>query len=480
MKTGVFSKFGFVKPTGALRHLVAALAIGCALAGLGAEKAKSQSTAYVTTAAYVTQFYPLWFTYYQYQVATHNRMVGPAKISPLYQIVVAINDDTLYASTFLDLTAQPIVLTIPATTATYSILTLDPYGDVFDVGLPALTPGVFALAGPGFIGTLPGGVTPISLPYNVMSLIFRADKFSSTGQDQTSAANSFRAALMTQTLCDYQNLPCPDATKRNPSGGTALILPEVAFATPFKTAADALATQNPIAFLKQLQTAVTSANTPPKSAYEQGLSNQFNVLFGNGNFGKNTDFAAATQAAHAAIVDNYTSHLGPNNWIHFTNIGNWGDNVLDRSSITEFIQFGNDISTAAYYHTFEDCAGAPLDGSNAGGYVLTFPSAQLPQAERFWSLTAYTPQSIELIANPANKYVVASYTPGLQYNTDGSLTIIMATKQPPGVPMANWLPISNRPFNIMLRVYGVPPGGDIADDTYVPPGIVRTGGTCSP
>jgi hypothetical protein len=219
MKTGVFSKFGFVKPNGALRHLVAALAIGCALAGLSAEKAKSQSTAYVTTAAYVTQFYPLWFTYYQYQVATHNRMVGPAKISPLYQIVVAINDDTLYASTFLDLTAQPIVLTIPATTATYSILTLDPYGDVFDVGLPALTPGVFALAGPGFIGTLPGGVTPISLPYNVMSLIFRADKFSSTGQDQTSAANSFRAALMTQTLCDYQNLPCPDATKRNPSGG---------------------------------------------------------------------------------------------------------------------------------------------------------------------------------------------------------------------------------------------------------------------
>jgi hypothetical protein len=205
------------------------------------------------------------------------------------------------------------------------------------------------------------GVIPISLPYNVMSLIFRADKFSSAGQDQTSVANSFRAALMTQTLCDYQNLPCPNATKRNPSAGTALILPEIAFATPFKTAADALATQNPIAFLKQLQIAVTSANTPPKSAYEQGLSNQFNVLFGNGNFGKNSDFATATQAAHTAIVDNYTSHLGPNNWIHFTNIGNWGKNVLDRSSITEFIQFGNDITTAAYYHTFKDCFGAPLD-----------------------------------------------------------------------------------------------------------------------
>jgi hypothetical protein len=392
---------------------------------------------------------------------------------PYDQIVVAINDDTLYASTFLDLTAQPIILTIPATPANYSILTLDSYGDVFDVGIPALTAGTFGVTGPNFIGTLPAGVTPISIPFNFMSLIFRADKFSSTGQDQTSLASSFRAALNTQTLCDYQNLPCPKGTKHNPSGGTTLVLPEAAFVTQFKTAADGLIALNPIAFRKQLQTAVMSSNTPPKSVYEQGLSDQFNILFGKGNVGKNPDFAAATQAAHTAILDNYTSHLGPTNWIHFTNIGDWGNNVLDRSSITEFIQFGNDISTAAYYHTFRDLDGSPLDGSNSHGYILTFTADQIPQAERFWSLTAYTPQSIELIPNPANKYVVASYTPGLQYNEDGSLTIYMTTKQPANLPMANWLPVSNQPFNIMLRIYGVPPDGNIANNTYVPPGIVK-------
>src|SRR5277367_6412035 len=162
MKTGAFGGLAFLRRQCGLRGLSAAFAIivACALAGLSAERAKSQSAAYVTTAAYVTQFYPLWFTYYQYQVASHNRMVGPTKISPLYQIVVAINDDTLYASTFLNLTAQPIVLTIPTTTTNYSILTLDPYGTVFDVGLPALTAGTFALTGPGVIGTLPPEVAP--------------------------------------------------------------------------------------------------------------------------------------------------------------------------------------------------------------------------------------------------------------------------------------------------------------------------------
>jgi hypothetical protein len=85
-------------------------------------------------------------------------------------------------------------------------------------------------------------------------------------------------------------------------------------------------------------------------------------------------------------------------------------------------------------------------------------------------LTAYTPEAIELVPNPAQKYAVASYTPGLQPNVDdGSVSIYMAQQLPAGVPMANWLPIPRGAFNIMLRVYG--PEGTVADNTYVPPGI---------
>ena len=127
----------------------------------------SQLSAFNTTVAYVVQFYPLWFTYYQTLLAHPDRLVGPIRVSPIYHYVVAVNVDTLYVSTYLDLTAEPVVLTIPATTppltsSSYSILMLDPYGDVLSESIPN-NPGSYALIGPGgFTGTLPEGVTPIT------------------------------------------------------------------------------------------------------------------------------------------------------------------------------------------------------------------------------------------------------------------------------------------------------------------------------
>lgn len=169
----------------------------------------------------------------------------------------------------------------------------------------------------------------------------------------------------------------------------------------------------------------------------------------------------------------YVTHLGTYNWIHFTNIGIWtADEDLDRSAITEYIQYGNGIDTAAYYQTFKDGNGNPLDATATKGYVLTFPAGQLPEATRFWSVTAYLPGSITLVPNDANKYVVGSYTPGLQTNADGSVSIYMFPDFPGYIPPANWLPVPRGRFNVMLRDYG--PLGSVANNTYVPPSIVAT------
>lgn len=221
-----------------------------------------QLSAFDTTVAYVVQFYPLWFTYYQSQLANRspNRLVGPDRISPVYHYVVAINVDTLYVSSYLDLSAEPVILTIPSTppfpSMSYSILMLDPYGDVLpaSASIPK-TPGSYALIGPGgFTGTLPAEVTPIAIPLNFSALIFRVDKFSPTGENQMAQAEAFRRSLRAQTLSDYLN---------DPSGGAARILPEILFSVPFKTTADDLIAHKPIAFLRQLQRAVDSDKTPP-------------------------------------------------------------------------------------------------------------------------------------------------------------------------------------------------------------------------
>ncbi len=129
----------------------------------GNSQAVSQLSPFNTTVAYVAQFYPLWFTYYQTRLGrSANQLVAPNRVSPIYHYVVAINVDTVYASTFLDLSAEPVVLTIPANTppfpfTSYSILMLDPYGDLLpaSASIPK-APGSYALTGPGgFTGTLP-------------------------------------------------------------------------------------------------------------------------------------------------------------------------------------------------------------------------------------------------------------------------------------------------------------------------------------
>jgi hypothetical protein len=321
--------------------------------------------------------------------------VGPNKISPLYHYVVAINNDTVYASSFLNLSAQPVVLDIPETSAHYSVLMLDPYCNILDSTIKPPAPGQFVLYGPSFKGSLPDELQKVPLPVDYITIIFRADRFTNN-VDMTSEGELFRQSLHTQPLCLYQGQSCPAGV---PLGGDASIVSELLFAVPFKTAADLLIAVYPIAFLRQLQTAVLSPRTPPMSPDVQALSNQFNALFAR-VAGNRAEFARGAQAAHYAIVHDYLNHLGKTNWITYDNIGHWGSNVVQRSSITEFIQFANDRDTAAYYHAFRDKNGTQLNGTDPNGYVLTFSAKKIPATTRFWSLTAYTPEAIELVPTP--------------------------------------------------------------------------------
>jgi hypothetical protein len=423
------------------------------------QPAASAADPYTTTVDYVTRFYPLWFTYYQFNVdgllQTTNCMVAPDKVTSLYHFVVAINADTLYSSVYFDLRNEPVLVTIPpAGDVQYSILVLDPYGNEIETGIQPQTSGVYAFTGPGYAGTLPPEAIKIPMSINFPSLYVRTVKF-----NELEKAEQFRASLKSQTLSKY---------RIDPNGGPTKILPEAIFAVSFKLAADTGIARLPIIFLKSLQMAVAAPNTPTLPEPDQKLSDDFNALFGNGNT-QQSEFSAGARKAHELILDAYLEHTGATNWIHFTNIGDWGENYAERSAITEFLQLGNSISTAAYYHTFSDGSGQPLDASNQRVYILKFTKDQIPEAQRFWSLTAYTPNAIELVPG-TDKYVVASYTPDLQYDAvDGSLTVYMSAEQPAGVPAANWLPVPSGKFNIILRVYG--PTGDVADNTYVPPAI---------
>ncbi len=420
--------------------------------------------AYSTTYSYVVTFYPRWYTFMQ-SLGPANRLIAPNRISPLYHACVAINDDTLYASGFISITDEPIVVSIPRTTDNYSVLQLDQYGDVFE-GIPSNTPGLFALVSPNWNGALPQEVAHIvRIPYMHSFLIVRADKFlkdqNGNYSDVYAEADQFRRNISIGTLSEFLS------KQMTPT----LITPELLFSVPYKAIAVHMIGNEPMSFLRLLQLSVLSPKSNALTPDEQELSGTFNQLLGDSaNYSQMT---AAVQAAHADIDNNYLAKtIGGTTWIHFTNIGEWLDppQYLDRSSVTDYILYGNNIQAAAYYHSFNDAHGHQLDGSG-NSYILRFPEDKIPDVSRFWSVTAYLPDSIELVPNSADKYVVASYTSGLVSDADGSITIYMSVTKPDAVPQPNWLPIPPGPFNILLRAYG--PGSDIENNNYIPPPIDR-------
>jgi hypothetical protein len=432
---------------------------------------------------YTVRYFPRFYTWTQFQINSENslregagekianRLTGPLGMGPEYKVVVAINDDTIYAEAFLDVSEEPVVLTIPEYQNRYSILQLDVYGNIFSTSLSANPPkegGVYAFVAPGYTGTIPQNITAVELPYTFTTIAIRIDKYSSAGEDLIAAANEFRSQLAMKPLSEYD----PDS-----DSGRTLVLPLFLFAPSVKLMADQGLAKWPEAFLTTVQEAMASPMTQPITDDDRALMQRFDTAFANAKSVLDHDsqplaeIIRGAQSAFAAIINRWQSHRGSTNWIHFDNIGHWGTNYLDRAALTEYIQVGNDRTAAYYANAFVDASGLPLDGGSFA-YTIQFTKDQLPEYQRFWSLTAYTPEYIELVPNALDKYVVASYTPGLVTAEDGSVTIYIQADQPDSSVTPNWLPVPRSHFSLLFRVYG--PEGTALAGTYVPPKIHRT------
>ena len=98
----------------------------------------------------------------------HERVYPPAS----FKQVVRLNVDTLYSSAFLDLSKEPIVMTVPDTHGRYYLLPLmDAWTNVF------ASPGTrtrgdaatsFLIAGPDWTGIAPVGSQLLKSPTNLV------------------------------------------------------------------------------------------------------------------------------------------------------------------------------------------------------------------------------------------------------------------------------------------------------------------------
>ena len=269
------------------------------------------SQPYSTTVRYVTTFYPRWLSYQRARALPVNRLVAPVPGGP--GAVVALAD--------VSVRAGPVLLTIPRSAGSCTVLAADGLGDalrgVARTRLGRGAPGRYALAGPHWRGRLPAGVRRVTVPVAFSTWLIGTRPGAGRG-----AAREVRRGLRTATLPAYW---------RHRPAGHVLDVPAARLAARYQARAEALIASAPLAFLRQLQRAVRAPGTPPLAGAARRLARRFAGLFGSGYPRRSTAraaFARAARAAQATIVAKYWGLTGPKGWIRFAGLGGAARGVL--------------------------------------------------------------------------------------------------------------------------------------------------------
>jgi len=139
----------------------------------------------------------------------------------------------------------------------------------------------------------------------------------------------------------------------------------------------------------------------------------------------------------------------PQPWRMTATTGRYGSEYLGRA-LTAYLGLGALATDEAIYaaaHFDANCQ--PLTGEKR--YTLHFAADNLPPAEAFWSVTLYDADRF-LYGNPITRHAIGDRTPGLHYESDGSLQIDISHR-PPVNGTANWLPAPTGRFYLILRMY---------------------------
>jgi hypothetical protein len=387
--------------------------------------------------------------------------------------VLSPNSDTPYSLAWLDLRAEPVVISVPEVGKEryYSAQLID--GNLYNAGYigsrsTGNKAGSYAVAGPGWQGDTPEGVDKVfhsTTPF--MLVIFRTQLFN---PEDMPNVEKIQAGYMVQPLSAFEDKPAP---------ATA---PEIDF-LPATSAG--VKTH----FWSYLSAALDYI---PESDKDKGIRAKL-AKIGVGP-GKGFDMNSLSPEQQQAMADGMKAGdakvnafvAGGATDVNGWQVGSlWGDgdfyggDWLKRAGGAKAGIYGNDASEAMYLLGRIDDQGQTLDGSKHS-YTLTFPAGSLPPVNAFWSVTMYYGVSQLLVENPINRYLVNSpMLSDMKKNADGSLTIYLQYASPGKDKESNWLPAPDGPIYLALRMYWPKPAGDTSSvlppgkGTWGPPGIVK-------
>jgi hypothetical protein len=146
-------------------------------------------------------------------------------------------------------------------------------------------------------------------------------------------------------------------------------------------------------------------------------------------------------------------------------------NYLRRFLAANLGIYGNSKQEAVYPNYGNDSEGQPLDASS-NRYTLRFEKGALPPANAFWSLTMYDGNTRTLVENRLNRYLINSpMVESFKHDPDGSVTIYLQKDLPGAALESNWLPAPAGPFYAVLRIYL--PKDEVLDGRWQQPPMHR-------
>jgi len=403
--------------------------------------------------------------------APFNQIKNEARVfTPKDTAIVTPNSDTPYSFLWMDLRAEPLVLSVPAVDkARYYAVQLED-GNTFNYGYigsraTGSEAGDYMVVGPGWTGTTPPGIKKVFQSTTQFSVAgYRTQLFNPADMPNVVKVQSGYKA---QPLSAYLKQPPPPAAP-------AINFPKIdkeMVKTNFFDYLD---------FLLQF--------APPGPEEKEIRAKLARIGIGPG---KTFDFKDLSAEHKAEVlvgmkegeskVEQYLASGAKN--INGWKIGSWfGDrsffngNWLLRAAGAKGGIYGNDSAEATYPLTKTLPTGEELDGSKHD-YTLTFAAGQYPPVNAFWSVTMYDGKTQLLVDNPLNRYLINSpMLPNLKKNPDGSLTFYIQKDSPGKDKESNWLPAPNGPIYLVMRLYSpkpeppsiLPPGSG----TWQPPAIV--------
>jgi hypothetical protein len=385
--------------------------------------------------------------------------------------VVRPNVDMLPSQAWLDLSREPIVLSVPDMHDRYYVMALlDGWTNVFQSPGKRTTgtkKADLVIVGPKWKGQLPDGVEEIQSPTDTVWVL---------GRTQTNGKADYAAVAKIQD--QYKLTPLSrwrkSAGKTAPAAASA---PAPAHASvDLKTPpVEQVAKMNAQTFFTRFAELLPA--NPPAKEDEAVVAKikKLGIVAGQPFDTSKLDAPVAQgiedglKVARDSIVAAAKGSTGDlrNGWTIYWDVGRYGTNYGVRA-LTAWLNLGASAPEDLLSPTTRlDGGGRVLNGANK--YVLHFDKGKTPPTEAFWSLTMYNDKLL-LVANPLERYVISSRD-RLATNPDGSLDIYIQHDSPGKDKEANWLPAPKDNFNVTLRVYA--PKQEMTERRWVPPAIQR-------